>query len=115
MGAFATGTPLVPIGFIAGTITTTSSPQNVLDLIVAQLDANVDRGARNLLIQAGSAACFLGGPSTTGGAMSSTNYGLTLAAGTWQLFTSNFPGSNTPIGSMQVLTASAGSVHVMVW
>jgi hypothetical protein len=116
MGAYATGTPLVPLGYVAGTLAITGgAPVNLIDLIVAQLDVNCDRGARNVIIQAGGAALFIGTATTLGGALSATNYGRTLATGLIAEYHSNFPGSNSPLGSLQVFMASSGSCHVEVW
>jgi hypothetical protein len=118
MGAYATGTPIVPLGLVAGTLSlaTGGAVYNLIDLIVAQLDVNVNRGANNVVIQAGAAALFIGTASTLGGALSATNYGLTLATGVIYTFgPSNFPGANAPLANLQVLSVATGSCHVMVW
>ena len=117
MGAYATGTPLVPIGYIAGKLAITGgAPVNLIDLIVAQLDVNVDRGARKVVIQRDSADLFVGTKTTLGGALSATNYGMTLTT-TVPIFRydSNFPGSNSPLGSLQVFSTADGACHVQVW
>lgn len=127
MGAAATGTPLLPSSYVAGTITISAgqagTPQQLLALIQAQLDANCPGVAYILTIQAdASNPVYIGRQTPLGGALSTTNYGVLLdkaqsplLAGANKVYQSAFPGSHAPIGDIQVLMSGAGNTfHVEV-
>lgn len=117
MGAAATGLPLFPPAMVAGTITIAggniSTPVQLLGLIQSQLDANCPGSARAVRIQAGTVTLFVGRFSPTGGALSATNFGYQLTAGLSAIYGSSYPGSNAPLGDLQVFMA-AGTFSVEV-
>jgi hypothetical protein len=123
MGAFATGAPLLPPSYIAGTITISASqastPQELLTLIQAQLDANCPGVCRALSLQIDTTVLYggcqsQGGTGGTSTALSTSNYGWELTS-TFPIKTwgSDFPGSQVPVGNMQIFMA-AGTFHVEV-
>ena len=119
MGAYATGSPLFPTGYIAGTITISAgqanAPQQLLALIQAQLDGNCPGAGYEVNLQADSSgALYVGRQSTIAGALSTTNYGYVLPVGASRTYRSGFPGSHSPVGDLQVLMAAAGTFHVEV-
>jgi hypothetical protein len=120
MGAPATGYPLQPPAYIAGTITISAAqantPQQLLALIQAQLDANCPGVCRAMSVQIDNTVLY-GGCQSQGGtstALSTSNYGWELTS-TFPIKTwgSDFPGSQVPIGNMQIFMA-AGTFHVEV-
>ena len=124
MGASATGFPLFPAGYVAGTITISAgqanSPQSLLALIQAQLDANCAGSYQEVTLQAdASGALYVGRPNIVG-PLSTTNYGYILAAATTgaagasRTYRSSFPGNNSPVGDLMVLMSAAGTFHVEV-
>ena len=125
MGAYATGPPLFPAGYVAGKITISAgnagTPLPLLSLIQAQLDSNCPGAGQEVTIQADtSGAVYVGRASTLGGALSTSNYGYVLdpgtstVAGASRTYRSSFPGNNSPVGDLQVLMAAAGTFHVEV-
>lgn len=64
MGAAATGYPLIPSGYVAGTITISALqagvPQQLLTLIQAQLDANCPGAGQEVTIQVDATALYVG-------------------------------------------------------
>jgi len=120
MGAAATGTPLIPSGYVAGTITISAgqagSPQNLFDLIRAQLDPNCVGVGREINIQNdfASGTLYIGGPNPILGALSTSNYGYALVPGAARTYRSSFPGNAASVGDLQVLLAATGTFHVEV-
>jgi hypothetical protein len=118
MGAFATGFPLMPSGYVAGTITISAGqagvPQQLLALIQAQLDANAAGAGYEVTLQTDSSgALYVGRQSTLGGALSSTNYGYQLpSGGSSRTYRSGFPGAHSPVGDLMVLMTATGTFHV---
>lgn len=125
MGAAATANPLLPSGMVAGTIAISSQqagvPQSLLTLMQAQLDPNCPGAGQEVTIQAdNSGAVYIGRPNQMG-ALSTSNYGYLLVAGTSALipggaisFQTSFPGNNAPVGDLQVLMSASGTFHVIV-
>jgi hypothetical protein len=126
MGSAATGFPLFPSGYTAGTITIAAGqagvPQQLLALIQLQLDVNCQGAGREVTLQADSSgALYVGCQTTIGGALSTTNYGYVLdkaqagfIAGASRTYRSTFPGNNATIGDLMVLMTGAGTFHVEV-
>ena len=126
MGAFGTGSPLFPSGYVAGTITISAgqagTPQSLLALIQAQLDANCPGAGQEVTIQAdATGAVYIGRASPIAGALATTNYGYVLdaasgsfVAGASRTYRTTFPGSHSPVGDLQVLMTGAGTFHVEV-
>jgi hypothetical protein len=122
MGAQATGLPLLPTGFVAGTITISAgqagTPQNLLTLVAAQLDANVSRTPYYIRIEADSSGVvYIGAPSPLLGALATTNYGRLLATGSPggnAVFESYFPGAQPSGQQLSVLMSGSGTFHVEI-
>ena len=118
MGAFATGTPLLPSGYVAGTITISAGqanvPQQLLALIQAQLDLNCPGAGQEVTIQATSASLYVGRESPLAGPLSSSNYGYVLVAGASRTYRTTFPGAHSPVGDLQVLMTATGTFQVEV-
>lgn len=115
MGASGTGFPLLPAGYVAGTITLPDgSPHNLLTLIQAQLDPNCKGAAQQVGLQADdSGTLYVGRNSPLGGALSTSNYGYALTSGS-QTYRTSFPGDKAPIGDLEVLIEGGGTFHVEV-
>lgn len=122
MGAIATGSPLFPAGYVAGTITFAgSAPLQLLALIQAQLDANCPGAGREVTIQADSSGPVYVGEANKVGALSTSNYGYVLdkaqtgfVAGASRTYRSTFPGQDSPVGDLMVLMADGQTFHVEV-
>jgi hypothetical protein len=120
MGAYATGPPLFPAGYVAGTITIgagqAGTPQQLLALIQAQLDPNCPGAGQEVTLQSDSTgALYIGRASSLAGALSATNFGYVLPAGiSSRTYRTSFPGSHSPVGDLQVFMASTGTFHVEV-
>jgi hypothetical protein len=116
MGAYATGTPLLPSGYVAGTITLSdTSPHNLLTLIQVQLDVNCVGAGQEVTIQADtSGTVYVGNQSPIGGPLSTTNFGYQLTPGASRTYRTSFPGNSAPVGSLEVLMNPAGTLHVEV-
>lgn len=126
MGAAASGLPLLPPSFMAGTITISAgqanTPLQLSALVQAQLDPNVPGSARNVVITSDSSQpVYIGHPSPKLGALSTTNYGRLLAAasgataqGNSAVYSSQFPGSQATLDDIWVLLPGAGTFHVEI-
>jgi hypothetical protein len=120
MGAAATGHPLFPAGYVAGTITISAAqagaPQQLLALIQAQLDPNCPGAGQEVTIQSDSSgALYIGRQSKLGGALSATNFGYVLGPGVGsRTYRTSFPGSHSPVGDLQVFMVATGTFHVEV-
>lgn len=121
MGAAATGSPLYPAGYVAGTITFAgSAPLQLLALIQAQLDANCPGAGREVTIQADASGPVYVGEANKIGALSTTNYGYVLdaasgsLAGASRTYRTTFPGTHSPVGDLMVLMADGQTFHVEV-
>lgn len=114
MGAAATGFPLMPSGYVAGTITLSDSlPHQLLTLIQSQLDPNAAGAGYEVDLQTDASGALYVGRANTAGALSSTNYGYQLpAGGTSRTYRSGFPGAHSPVGDLQVLMVGGGTFHV---
>ena len=115
MGAAATGFPLMPSGYVAGTITLSDSlPHSLLALVQAQLDPNAAGAGYEVDLQTdASGDLYVGRQSPLGGALSSTNYGYQLpAGGASRTYRSGFPGAHSPVGDLQVLMVGGGTFHI---
>lgn len=119
MGAAATGSPLYPAGYVAGTITISPAqagvPQQLLALVQAQLDPNCPGAGQEVQLQAdASGTLYIGEASPLGGALSTTNYGYLLTSGSSRIYRTTFPGRHSPVGDLQVLMTLSGTFHVEV-
>lgn len=118
MGAFATGSPLIPSGYVGGTITISAgianTPQQLLALIQLQLDVNCKGAGYEITIQATTGNLYVGRESPSGGPLSTTNYAYVLVPGASRTYRSSFPGEHSPVGDLQVLMTAAGSFQVEV-
>jgi len=119
MGAAATGFPLLPSGYVAGTITISSgqagTPQQLLTLIQTQLDANCPGAGQEVTLQAdGNSGALYVGRANLVGALSTSNYGYVLQPGNSRTYRSSFPGNSSPVGDLQVFMVAAGVFHVEV-
>lgn len=127
MGAFATGAPLLPPSFIAGTITISAgqagTSQQLSALVQTQLDPNAQGSARHLRITTDSSgALYIGHPSPKGGVLSTSNYGVLLAAASGVtaqpnsvVYDSNFPGAQVTLDDIWVLMTGAFTFHVEIY
>ena len=120
MGAAATGF-LFASTYVAGTITISAgqagTPQNLLLLIQAQLDAQCPGAAQEVTIQTDASGSLYVGRYNLVGALSTTNYGYLLSSGSpgaSRTYRSSFPGNNSPVGDLWVLMTGAGTFHVEV-
>lgn len=124
MGAAATGTPLLPTGYVAGTISISAaqagSAQSLLALIQAQLDPNVQGAAQEVNISSDSSGIvYIGTAKNLAGTLSASNYGVALPASTttfapYRNYRATFPGINAPVGNLYVFMSSTGTFHVEV-
>lgn len=126
MGAYATGSPLLQPEGVSGTVTlaAANTPYNLLALIQAQLDPNCSGAGQEVNIQTdASAGVYVGQPSPVSGLLSSTNYGYYLAPasgtaspqGASRTYRSSFPGNNSPVGRLYVLSTAANTtIHIEV-
>lgn len=125
MGAAATGNPLFPAGYVAGTVTISAGqagvPQQLLALIQAQIDPNCPGAGQEVTLQTdNSGALYVGEPNKIG-PLSASNYGYCLdtaqsgfVAGASRTYRTAFPGAHSPVGSLFVLMTGAGTFHVEV-
>jgi hypothetical protein len=114
MGAAATGFPLMPSGYVAGTITLSDSlPHSLLALVQAQLDQNAAGAGYEVNLQTDASGALYVGRFNAIGALSSTNYGYQLpAGGSSRTYRSGFPGAHSPVGDIQVLMVGGGTFHI---
>jgi hypothetical protein len=97
------------------------SPGNVvdlIDLIRAQIDSNCPGSAAYFRVHAdtnNSGPVYFGIAGNRSGVLSTTNYGYLLESNSPAvIYTSTYPGSPTPLGTLQVLSALANRLHVEV-
>ena len=122
MGAAATGSPLFPAGYVAGTITFSgASPVQLLGLIQAQLDPNSPGAGQEVTLQTDASGPLYVGEANKIGALSTSNYGYVLdkaqagfVAGASRTYRTSFPGSHSPVGDLMVLMADGQTFHVEV-
>jgi hypothetical protein len=118
MGAYATGTPLLPTGYVAGTITISSgqsaAPQQLLSLIQTQLDPNCPGAAYELTLYNGGAEVLYIGRQNLAGPLSSSNYGYQLQTGQSRTYRSSVTGAHSSVGDLEVFVASASTFNVEV-
>lgn len=114
MGAAATGPPLFPDGYVAGTITIPdSNPAQLLTLIQAQIAPNCPGAGQEVTLQATSGPLYVGRTNKIGD-LSTTNYGYVLAAGESRTYRSGWQGFKSPIGDLMVLMTGGGTFSVEV-
>lgn len=117
MGAFATGYPLFPSVYVAGTITIAAgnTVYNLFDLIRTQLDLNCPGAGYEITISSDdTGSVYVGCQTPIGGPLSTTNYGYQLPPGSYRTYRSGVSGAHSPVGNLQVLMAAAGTMHVEV-
>jgi len=124
MGALATGPPLLPKGYVAGTITISAgqagTPQSLLALVQAQLDPNVNVNPYRVWVQSDTSGnLYLGSQTNLVGNLSASNYGVFLPTATatftpFREYESVFPGANATFGDLYVFMSSSGTFHVEV-
>lgn len=125
--------PSVPVPFAAGTLTLPAGqPVGLLDLIHQQINRDVPGTSTQFTIEAdpcNQAPVYLGAymgnplqanptqPSNEGrpGALSASNYGRSLTFERGPIvYRSSYPGTQTPIGVLQVFSEAAAKIHVEV-
>lgn len=114
-----TPSPTIPTAYVAGTITLPANTvSNVLALIQAQLAPNCPGTAVEFQIAAdaaNTAPVQAGARSRLGGPLSATNWAYELEAGsTARGYRSAYPGTNTPLGELQVFSTAVAVLHVEV-
>jgi hypothetical protein len=112
--------PIAPTGYVAGTINLPANVvSGVLALIQAQLAANCPGTAVEFQIaaDAGNAqVVYVGAASTLGGPLTIANWAYQLTAGgPARGYRAAFPGTQTPLGQIQVLSTAAAQLHVEVF
>ena len=119
MGAAATGFPLTPSTYVAGTVTISAgqanAPQQLLALVQAQLDANAIGVSYEVTLQTDGSGILYVGRQNLVGPLSTANYGYQLpSGGTSRTYRSGSPGSHSSIGDLQVLMSTAGTFHIEI-
>ena len=116
MGAAATGIPLMPSGYIAGTVTlaVANQPYQLRLLIATQLDPNCPGGCQQVDLSTDTTDVYIGAPNLIG-ALSVSNYGIHLSPGSTDTSRASFPGNSAAVGSVWVMSPTAGAtLHVVV-
>lgn len=111
--------PQIPAPYVPGSVFVPAGEvSNLLVLIQHQLSPNCPGTAVEFLIAAdpaNSGPILLGGASTLGGPLTADNYAYQLAPDSPpRIYRSTYPGSNTPVGEIQVLAPAGGYLHVEV-
>lgn len=125
--------PSVPLPFAAGTLKVPAgAPVALLDLIHAQINRDVPGTSTQLKIQSDPCnvapvyfGCYMGNPlqasasepanASRPGPLSAQNYGFFLTPmGEPIDFRSSFPGTQSPIGVLQVFSEAPAKIHVTV-
>jgi hypothetical protein len=125
--------PSVPVPFAAGTVKVPAgAPMSLLDLIHQQINRDVPGTSTQLTISADPCnqtpvylGAFMGNPlqqdesepSNAGrpGPLSATNYGQMLSPmGEPIEYRSSYPGTQSPIGVLQVFSEAAAKIHIVV-
>ena len=108
--------PSTPPAYVAGSVTLPANAvKGLLELIQSQLDPNCPGGPRELQLAVGSGGnVYVGAYSRIAGPLSSTNWAYSLGAGEARVYRSTYPGSNVPLGNLEVLADSAAVLHVEV-
>ena len=110
--------PAVPVPYVAGRLTLTANVVgDLLTLIADQLEWNCPGAPVELALTADTSnggPIYMGAASRLGGPLSATNWGYVLLPGDMRVYQSTYPGSNTPLGRLQVLAASQAFLHVEV-
>lgn len=111
--------PSIPAPYVGGSIDLVPGVvSNLLELIQNKLQKNCPGSATELQLWADSGnfgSIIVGSYSQIGGPVTATNYAykLTPTSGP-RIYRSTYPGSSVPIGDLQVLAASAATLHVEV-
>jgi hypothetical protein len=110
--------PHTPPAYVAGRVTLTAGQvTNLLALVQAQLEPNCPGAAVEVAVTADAnngGNVVVGAASRLGGPLSASNWGFALLPGDVRVYQSNFPGSSTPLGAIQVLATGAATLHVEV-
>lgn len=114
-----TPSPTVPAGYVAGTINLPAGTvSSLLTLIQAQLATNCPGTAVEFQIAAdvgNSGSVYAGASSSIRGPLSATNWAYELTpGGAARGYRSAYPGTNTPLGNLQLFSVSAAVLHVEV-
>ena len=114
--------PLVAPEYVAGSITISGGqigvPQNLIDLVRAQLEPNAAGAGLFMQLQADAAnttSVFVGCPSKIAGALSATNYGYELTPVGIGYRNTSGGGVSAPIAALQVFSAAAATLHFEAW
>lgn len=114
-----TPSPAVPAGYVAGMLNLPANTvSNLLALIQAQLAPNCPGTAVEFQVSSdagNTGAVFVGAASQLRGPLSATNWAYQLEpGGAARGYRSAYPGTNTPLGELQLLSATAAVLHVEV-
>jgi hypothetical protein len=112
-------TPSVPAPYVSGAVQIPAGAvYNLLVLIQQQLQANCPGSAVELMISADPAnvgVVKIGAASAISGPLTATNYAYSLSpTSDPRIYRSVYPGSNVPLGELQVLATNASILHVEV-
>lgn len=108
--------PQIPAAYVGGSVFATAGQvTSLLVLIQYQLSPNCPGTSAEFSISAQDASVFVGAASALGGPLSDINYAYELTpGGPPRIYRSSFPGNNTPIGELQVLSPTGGYINVEV-
>ena len=109
-------TPSIPAPYVPGTVDVPAGqPWSLLYLIQKQLSPNCPGTSVSFAISAEGGTVYVGGASQIGGKLSEENYAYKLEDGDPPVrYQSSYPGGNTPVGEIQVLSTGGGKLHVEV-
>lgn len=110
--------PSIPAPYVAGNISVPANTvSNLLSLIQATIAVNCPGTSSELQLIADSSntAPVFVGAANAAGPLSATNYAYQLTAtGPPRVYRSAYPGTNTPIGELQVFSTAVSVLHVEV-
>lgn len=109
-------TPSIPAPYVPGTVDVPAGEVwSLLYLIQKQLSPNCPGTSVSFAISAEGGTIYVGGSSQIGGKLSEENYAYKLEDGDPPVrYQSSYPGGNTPVGEIQVLSTGGGKLHVEV-
>lgn len=102
--------------YVAGSLTLAPNVVvGLLDLIRDKLDSLCPGGVREmrLFVRSGGNV-YVGAFSKIAGPLSANNFGYSLSAGDHRVYQSSYPGSNVPLGHIQLLADSSSVLNVEV-